>query len=160
MTGGGPAPVERADPIMDFIDETSGNIDVEIDCPFDSTAGFEKDYDMGFLNESLTVQDEDKVIYSETVVSHPGNQSQRQVSPYVVSSLKRKRTTSHENLKDHDEDIYIDINQSHPGNQNNRQVPSQLALSSKKKGTSSHENLKIKIMNKYIIYKTKQINEK
>lgn len=43
MTGGGPAPVERADPVMDFIDETSGNIDVEIHCPFDSTAGFEKD---------------------------------------------------------------------------------------------------------------------
>lgn len=43
MTGGGLAPVERADPVMDFIDETSGNIDVEIHCPFDSTAGFEKD---------------------------------------------------------------------------------------------------------------------
>lgn len=43
MTGGGPAPVERVDPVMDFMDGATGNIDVEIDCPFDSTAAFERD---------------------------------------------------------------------------------------------------------------------
>ncbi|KAK0072052.1 hypothetical protein PV325_011946 [Microctonus aethiopoides] len=140
MTGGGPAPVERADPVMDFIDETTGNIDVEIHCPFDSTAGFEKDYDMGFLDESLTVLDEDKDICSETVVSHPGNQSHR--SSYQASTSKKKETWSHTNLKDQGGDIYSDTVLSHPGNQSNKQVPSQLASSSKKKGTSSHENLK------------------
>lgn len=43
MTGGGPAPVQPHDPVMEFLDETNANVDIEIDCPFDSTAVFEKE---------------------------------------------------------------------------------------------------------------------
>lgn len=43
MTSGGPAPVQPNDPVMDFIDTTNANVDIEIDCPFDSTAVFEKE---------------------------------------------------------------------------------------------------------------------
>lgn len=43
MTGGGPAPVELNDPVMAFMDATNPNLDVEIDCAFDSTAVFEKE---------------------------------------------------------------------------------------------------------------------
>jgi len=43
MTGGGPAPVQQTDAVMAFMDATNSNIDVEIDCPYDSTAIFEKE---------------------------------------------------------------------------------------------------------------------
>jgi len=44
MTGGGPAPaVQPNDPMMEFMDATNPNLDVEIDCTFDSTAVFEKE---------------------------------------------------------------------------------------------------------------------
>lgn len=42
MTGGGPAPVQPNYPIIEFIDATNANVDIEIDCAFDSTAIFEK----------------------------------------------------------------------------------------------------------------------
>lgn len=43
MTGGGPAAVQPNDPVMEFMDATNENLDVEIDCAFDSTAVFEKE---------------------------------------------------------------------------------------------------------------------
>jgi len=43
MTGGGPVPVQPNDPVMEFMDATNPNLDVEIDCTFDSTAVFEKE---------------------------------------------------------------------------------------------------------------------
>lgn len=43
MTGGGPALVQLNDPVMEFVDATHANLDVEINCPFDSTAVFEKE---------------------------------------------------------------------------------------------------------------------
>jgi hypothetical protein len=42
MTGGGPVPVESNDPVMDYMDPTNANLDVEVDCTSDSTAVFEK----------------------------------------------------------------------------------------------------------------------
>lgn len=53
---------------------------------------------MGFMNESLTVQDQDEDISSEIKESHPENRSHRQVSSHLTSASK-KRDTSHENLK-------------------------------------------------------------
>jgi len=43
MTGGGPAPVQETDAVMAFMDATNSNIDIEVDCPYDSTAVFEKE---------------------------------------------------------------------------------------------------------------------
>lgn len=43
MTGGGLAPIQSHDPVISFIDATNPNLDVEIDCTFDSTAVFQKD---------------------------------------------------------------------------------------------------------------------
>ncbi|XP_018367420.1 PREDICTED: uncharacterized protein LOC108763951 isoform X2 [Trachymyrmex cornetzi] len=46
MTGGGPASVQPNDPVMEFMDATNQNLDVEIACAFDSTAVFEKEYNV------------------------------------------------------------------------------------------------------------------
>lgn len=35
--------MQQNDPVMEFMDATNSNIDVEIDCPYDSTAVFEKE---------------------------------------------------------------------------------------------------------------------
>jgi len=43
MTGGGPAQVQETNAVMAFMDATSSNIDIEINCPYDSTAVFEKE---------------------------------------------------------------------------------------------------------------------
>jgi len=43
VTGGGPAAVQPNDPVMEFMDATNENLDVEIDCAFDSAAVFEKE---------------------------------------------------------------------------------------------------------------------
>lgn len=43
MTGGGPPAKQLDDPVMDFMDAISSNVDTELDCPFDSTAAFEKE---------------------------------------------------------------------------------------------------------------------
>jgi len=43
MTGGDPAPVQETDAVMAFMDTTNSNIDIEVDCPYDSTAVFEKE---------------------------------------------------------------------------------------------------------------------
>ncbi|XP_011859160.1 PREDICTED: myb/SANT-like DNA-binding domain-containing protein 3 [Vollenhovia emeryi] len=44
MTGGGVSPAVPVDPVMDFMDATTPNLDIEVPCPFDSTAQFEKEY--------------------------------------------------------------------------------------------------------------------
>lgn len=43
MTGGGVSPAVSVDPVMDFMDATTSNLDLEISCPFDSTAQFENE---------------------------------------------------------------------------------------------------------------------
>lgn len=43
MTGGGPAPVQPNDPVIAFMVATNANIDIEINCAFDSTAVYEKE---------------------------------------------------------------------------------------------------------------------
>ncbi|XP_072764126.1 uncharacterized protein [Anoplolepis gracilipes] len=60
MTGGGPASVQPNDPVMAFMDATNANLDVEIDCPFDSTAVFEKEYNvkMDYASERIVIEDE------------------------------------------------------------------------------------------------------
>ncbi|XP_077277680.1 uncharacterized protein LOC143905895 [Temnothorax americanus] len=44
MTGGGVSPAVPVDPVMDFMDTVTPNLDIEVPCPFDSTAQFEKEY--------------------------------------------------------------------------------------------------------------------
>ncbi|XP_018367899.1 PREDICTED: uncharacterized protein LOC108764258, partial [Trachymyrmex cornetzi] len=46
MTGGGVSPAVSVDPVMDFMDATTPNLDLEISCPFDSTAQFENEYNI------------------------------------------------------------------------------------------------------------------
>ncbi|XP_077280418.1 myb/SANT-like DNA-binding domain-containing protein 3 [Temnothorax americanus] len=46
MTGGGLAPVQPKDPVIEFMDATNSNIDVKIDCKFDGTAVFEKEFNI------------------------------------------------------------------------------------------------------------------
>ncbi|XP_072752400.1 uncharacterized protein [Anoplolepis gracilipes] len=60
MTGGGPPSVQPNDPVMAFMDATNANLDVEIDCPFDSTAVFEKEYNvkMDCASERIVIEDE------------------------------------------------------------------------------------------------------
>jgi len=43
MTGGGCPPTSPNDPVMDFMDATTPNLDLEVECPFDSTAEFERE---------------------------------------------------------------------------------------------------------------------
>lgn len=43
MTGGGPASVQFNDPVIAFMDATNANLDIEVNCTFDSTAVFEKE---------------------------------------------------------------------------------------------------------------------
>ncbi|KMQ89579.1 hypothetical protein RF55_10773 [Lasius niger] len=65
MTGGDPAPVQQNDPVMEFMDATNSNIDVEIDCPYDSTAVFEKENNVETVGTStikkrLLISDDDE----------------------------------------------------------------------------------------------------
>jgi len=43
MTGGGVSPAMSVDPVMDFMDAVTPNLDIEVSCPFDSTTQFEKE---------------------------------------------------------------------------------------------------------------------
>lgn len=43
MTGGGCPPPIPNDPVMDYMDTAAPNLDLEVHCSFDSTAGFEKE---------------------------------------------------------------------------------------------------------------------
>lgn len=54
MTGGGPAPEQPNDPVMAFMDATNSNLDIDIDCPFDSTAVFEKECEHFASYKTLT----------------------------------------------------------------------------------------------------------
>ncbi|KMQ87412.1 hypothetical protein RF55_13313 [Lasius niger] len=77
MTGGGPAPVQPNDPVIAFMDATNANIDIEIDCAFDSTAVYEKEYNvkMDSTKRKLIIEDENKeeednidaVIYDQNI---------------------------------------------------------------------------------------------
>ncbi|XP_018375210.1 PREDICTED: uncharacterized protein LOC108768976 [Trachymyrmex cornetzi] len=62
MTGGGSAPVQPNDPVIEFMDATNPNLDVEIDCAYDSTAVFEKEDNVKMYYKSakgtLIIQDE------------------------------------------------------------------------------------------------------
>lgn len=41
-TGGGPAKVMKSDPVLKFVSEAAGGLDVTVDCPWDSTHLFEQ----------------------------------------------------------------------------------------------------------------------
>lgn len=43
MTGGGNPSTIPNDPVMDFMDAATPNLDLEVQCPFDSTTEFEKE---------------------------------------------------------------------------------------------------------------------
>ncbi|XP_032686572.1 myb/SANT-like DNA-binding domain-containing protein 3 isoform X2 [Odontomachus brunneus] len=50
MTGGSVAPAIPVDPVMNFMDDATPNLDIEVPCPFDSTAQMEKEYKIYFLS--------------------------------------------------------------------------------------------------------------
>ncbi|XP_032690276.1 uncharacterized protein LOC116853330 [Odontomachus brunneus] len=61
MTDGGVAPAIPVDPVMNFMDDATSNLDIEVPCPFDSTAQMEKEYHIKTnSNRQFIVHSDDK----------------------------------------------------------------------------------------------------
>ncbi|XP_032677318.1 uncharacterized protein LOC116846958 [Odontomachus brunneus] len=59
MTGGGVAPAIPVDPVMNFMDDATPNLDIEVPCPFDSITQMEKEYHVN-SNRQFIVHSDDK----------------------------------------------------------------------------------------------------
>ncbi|XP_032673086.1 uncharacterized protein LOC116844987 [Odontomachus brunneus] len=61
MTGGDVAPAIPIDPVMNFMDDATPSLDIEVPCPFDSTAQMEKEYHIKTnSNRQFIVHSDDK----------------------------------------------------------------------------------------------------